>query len=222
MGDATAVLVPPRAELARPLNAQQAVAASASAASVLEEIRDRHEAVGIAAGEAAAGPLSRLSFGWMTPLFELGNSRPLQAADLPPPLPADDAAACYEIFEGMWQRRGAQVAKLTAKPPKKRSPNLQFSLSWRFLGWRFVLSGVLLVAEMLADLSPAVLLNMLVSELEDSEEGGQSDTTTAQLWLICAGEVTRNYTAVCSRWGDAEQIVCVSRPAGHPNAPHGD
>ena len=140
-----------------------------------------------AAGEAAAGPLSRMSFGWMTPLFELGNSRPLEAADLPAPTEADAAAACYEIFEGMWTRRGAQVAKLKAKGPKKRSPSLQFSLSWRFLGWRFVLSGVLLVVEMVADLSPAFLLNMLVSELEASPGGESGGATTAQLWMICAG-----------------------------------
>ena len=98
-----------------------------------------------AVSEAAAGPLSRLTFSWMTPLFELGNIRPLETADLPEPSPADDATACTEKLERMWEKRAKRVAKLRAKPPKKRSPGLQFGLSWRFLGWRFVLAGVLLL-----------------------------------------------------------------------------
>ena len=136
-----------------------------------------------AVSEAAAGPLSRLTFSWMTPLFELGNIRPLETADLPEPSPADDATACTEKLERMWEKRAKRVAKLRAKPPKKRSPGLQFGLSWRFLGWRFVLAGVLLLAELSIDLLPAILLNWLVSALELPP--GEGETTTAQLWLLC-------------------------------------
>ena len=98
------------------------------------------------------------------------------------PSPADDATACTEKLERMWEKRAKRVAKLRAKPPKKRSPGLQFGLSWRFLGWRFVLAGVLLLAELSIDLLPAILLNWLVSALELPP--GEGETTTAQLQLI--------------------------------------
>ena len=98
---------------------------------------------------------------------------------------ADDATACFDIFQDMWTRRNVHVEALRAKPAAKRAPGLLFGIAWRFLGWRFVASGALLCVEVVADLVPAVLLNLLVSELELPP--GEGTTTPGQLWLVCGG-----------------------------------
>lgn len=82
--------------------------------------------------EAGAGPLSRLTYWWLTPLLQRGYEQALEQADLPP-LPAEEAASgVAQQFQGHW-----------AKEISGRGPPSLLRAIWRTVRGPFIAAGFL-------------------------------------------------------------------------------
>lgn len=80
--------------------------------------------------EAAAGWISLVTFGWMTPILSLGYSRPLEAPDLYKLQENRSAAYIAEKIEASFERRRIEAAEYN-----NRLANGQVKASWRIILW---------------------------------------------------------------------------------------
>ncbi|GJP36813.1 hypothetical protein CLOM_g21286 [Closterium sp. NIES-68] len=116
---------------------------------------DGRDGVAEPSPEQAASLLSRLTFAWVTPLIRLGNSKVLQAADLPPLCHRDSTAAVAPGVREAWERERTRT---------DRPPSLARALIRAFLA-PFVAAGALKLFHDLLQLASPLLLQQIILHL---------------------------------------------------------
>lgn len=105
---------------------------------------------------------SRLTYGWMTPLFTLANKRSLVQGDLYGVAAEDDVVAISGAFERI-------LADRLADPARYKNPVR--SALWAQFRWPFIRAGILKLCNSTLNFAPSLLLWQLLEAIQSGGDG---------------------------------------------------
>ena len=145
--------------------------------------------------EAAASPLSSLTFSWLNPTLRLGSRRPLEESDLPPLHQSDSSNRAADGLENQFE---AMRAIGTASQPNAAALSL-----WRCFGREFAEAGVIKLLSDVCQLASPLLLRHIIGLLEAGAGVAQGARATAALFAVSCVQAfsLRHYFARLFRVG---------------------
>lgn len=147
----------------------------------------------ICSGLSLFGIWSTLTFGWMDSLLRKGSKKALEASDLPPLLPVDQARTVYRRFRKAWSNQLDSVEQ----------PSLVHALAGAF-GAPFFFAGCIKFAHDSSLFLGPLLLNRIIRFLDDpSQPISHGLLLVLCLFLVnlCQSLCLRQYFWLCFRTG---------------------